>query len=323
MVAGRLREEDAQGRKVSLRSENASAGNAARWRQVLLLTAGAVALYFIMRALPTGTNLHNADFTVPGQGQLEFCDPANPQFIPVTTARSPVAMKLVGDSPAATGHETHYVLTLKTWNGQEIGPADLLVSQTRKIHLLVADPSLQDYQHIHPEPGEKNGEWTFALTPRLGGHYRVYADFTPVVTARSLYAATDLQVAGETSTATPALGWSFEQDGYRFELTAASPPIRARQQANLTFAITRTDGGPVPLGTVMGAYAHLVVFDAALTGFAHVHPQQTDLATKPDPLKPALTFKLTIPNEGRFVIWAEVNLDGRLAFAPFWFEVAP
>jgi hypothetical protein len=323
MVAGRLREKDAQGRKVSSRADTASAGNAVRWRQVLLITAGAVALYFVMRALPTGTNLHNSDFNVPGQGQLEYCDPSAPQFIPVTTARSPVAMTLVGDSLAATGRETRYVLTLKTWNGQDIGPADLLVSQTRKIHLLVADPSLQDYQHIHPEPGEKNGQWTFALTPRLGGHYRVYADFTPVVTARSLYSATDLQVAGETSTTTPPLALGFEQDGYRFELSAASLPIRARQPADLTFTVKRSDGGPVPMETVMGAYAHLVVFDTALTGFAHVHPQQTDLSRKPDALKPTLTFKLMIPNAGRFVIWAEVNLGGRLAFAPFWFEVVP
>ena len=297
--------------------------NAVSWRQVFLLTAGAAALYLTLRALPTGTNLHNSDFAVPGQGQLEYCDPSVPQFIPVTTARSPVAMTLVGDSPAATGRETRYVLTLKTWNGQDIGPVDLLVSQTRKIHLLVADPSLQDYQHIHPEPGEKNGQWTFAFTPRLGGRYRVYADFTPVVTARSLYAAADLPVAGEASSATPALAWDFEQDDYRFELSAASRSIRARQPTDLTFTVKRSDGGPVPMATVMGAYAHLVVFDAALTGFAHVHPQQTDLSRKPDLLKPVLTFKLMIPNAGRFVIWAEVNLDGRLMFAPFWFEVVP
>ena len=297
--------------------------NAVRWRQVLLLTAGAAALYLTLRALPTGTNLHNSDFAVPGQGQLEYCDPSAPQFIPVTTARSPVAMTLVGDSPAATGRETRYILTLKTWNGQDIGPVDLLVSQTRKIHLLVADPSLQDYQHIHPEPGEKNGQWTFAFTPRLGGRYRVYADFTPVVTARSLYAAADLPVTGEASSAAPALAWDFEQDDYRFELSAASRPIRARQPTDLTFTVKRSGGGPVPMATVMGAYAHLVVFDAALTGFAHVHPQQTDLSRRPDPLKPVLTFKLMIPNAGRFVIWAEVNLGGRLVFAPFWFEVVP
>ena len=76
------------------RADTASAGKAVRWRQVVLLTAGAVALYFVMRALPTGTNLHNADFSVPGPGQLEFCDPATPQFIPVTTARSPVTSPL-------------------------------------------------------------------------------------------------------------------------------------------------------------------------------------------------------------------------------------
>jgi hypothetical protein len=28
-----------------------------------------------------------------------------------------------------------------------------------------------------------------------------------------------------------------------------------------------------------------------------------------------------IPSAGRYVIWAQVNLDGSEVFAPFWFEV--
>jgi len=301
----------------------AAQSRAVRWRQVVLISAGAVAIYATMRELPTGTNLHNADFSAPGQSQLEFCDPASPQFVPVTTVHSPVTMTLTGDSPAAVGRETHYVMTLKTWNGRAIGPADLLVSHTRKIHLLVADPSLQDYQHIHPEPGEKNGEWTFSLTPRLGGLHRVFADFTPAATARSLYASADVAVAGKISTAVVAPSWTYSQDGYRFALEASPLPIHTRQVTDLVFTITRPDGARVPLDTVMGAYAHLVAFDAGCTGFAHLHPQQADLSKAPDPFRPRLTFKLTIPDAGRYVIWAEVNLGERLTFVPFWFEVLP
>jgi hypothetical protein len=55
---------------------------------------------------------------------------------------------------------------------------------------------LTEYQHVHPEPTRRPGECRFLFTPRLGGRYRFFADFTPVATARSLYANADLVVEG-------------------------------------------------------------------------------------------------------------------------------
>ena len=74
---------------------------------------------------------------------------------------------------------------------------------------------------------------------------------------------------------------------------------------------------------VMGAFAHLVAFDEARSGFAHLHPAEEDLTIKPDALRPELNFKITIPKAGRYVIWAQVKLGGREEFAPFPLEVAP
>ncbi len=297
--------------------------DAARWRQLALITGVSVLLYAGFRALPTGTNLHPVDFSAPGKGMVDYCDPANPQFIPVAKVRSPVAMTLSGDAPTESGRDARYRLVLKTSTGKPVGPVDLLVSHTRKLHLLIADPTLRDYQHIHPEAGARPGEWTFAFTPRLAGTYRVFADFTPVATARSLYAVAELPVKGEVAVNTHGLSLEAVVEGYRFRLAPAVMPITARQVADLTFTVTRDDGGRVAMEPVMGAFAHLVAFDAALGGFAHLHPKETDLSKPPDAMRPALTFKITIPTGGRYVVWAQVKLAGREIFAPFWFEVAP
>jgi hypothetical protein len=64
-----------------------------------------------------------------------------------------------------------------------------------------------------------------------------------------------------------------------------------------------------------------VAFDEARSGFAHLHPDQTDLTRPPDALRPELSFKVTIPTPGRYVIWAQVNLGGQEAFVPFWLDV--
>lgn len=291
-------------------------------RQIAVITLAAIGVFAVMRWLPTGTNLSHMDFRVDAKNPIDFCDPLNPQFIPVVAVASPVSMALAAPN-AAAGSEVAAVITLKTASGKPIAPEDLLVVHTEKLHLLIADPSLTDYQHVHPVPTRTPGEWAFRFTPRFGGTYRIFADFTPAATSRGLYANADLPVAGAPATGTGlhAVAWTAEREGYRFALTPGATPIRARQPADLKFAITRPDGGAVPLEPVMGAFAHLVAFDETRSGFAHLHPMQPDLTLRPDAVKPTLEFKITIPKPGRYVIWAQVNLGGRETFVPFWFDV--
>ncbi len=303
---------------------------AARWRQIGLITLGAAALYVGFRILPTGTNLNHMDFRVTGTNSIEFCDPLNPQFIPVVAVRSPVTMTLASaDGAVEPGRLANFTLTLKTAGGKLIAPEDLLVAHTRKLHLLIIDPWLDDYQHVHPEPGRAPGEWVFSFTPKRSGSYRVFADFTPVATARGLYASTDLNVGtsrlppGMTMVLQHETSWTAERDGYQFAVEPAVTPIRAGQPADLKFTVARADGGKVPLEPVMGAFAHLVAFDETRSGFAHLHPNETDLTQPPDAVRPVLTFKVTIPQPGRYVIWSQVSLGGREIFAPFWFDVEP
>lgn len=308
-------------------SEKAGPAQRAPWRQVLWITLAAIGLYFVVRRLPTGTNLSHMDFRA-GAGSIEFCDPANPQFMPVVAVRSPVEMTLTNESPAVASREARLLLTLKTVTGKPISPEDLLVVHTQKLHLLIVDPTLTDYQHIHPQPGAQKGEWVFAFTPNRAGVYRVFADFTPSATARGLYSSADLVVTSSEKVTAPqnvppvtTANWSYDLQGRRFSLRPNLSPIRAGKQVELTFLVTSDDAGVVPLQPIMGAYAHLVAFDADRSGFAHLHPDVTDLSRQPDSFHPQLMFKLTIPRAGRYVIWAQVNLGGKELAVPFCFEV--
>jgi len=296
--------------------------------QAALITLGALAIFWIFRNLPTGTNLSHMDFRVQGGNSIEMCDPLNPQFIPVVDVRSPVTMALTTANAAQAGVEVQATFTLRTASGKAIAPEDLVVAHTKKMHLLIIDPSLTDYQHVHPDATATPGEWTFHFTPRFGGTYRIFADFTPVATGLGLYANTELAVIGDGPTAASLaearrLSWTYERDGYRFELQPGAQPLRVRQPIDLKFSASRPDGGAVQLEPLMGAYAHLVAFDEGRSGFAHLHPVETDLSKRPDPLHPALSFKIMIPRAGRYVIWAQLNLGGREVFAPFWFDVVP
>jgi len=303
-----------------------SALGSAQWRQFVWITLGAVSLYVFFRFLPTGSDLNHMDFRVTGKNAIEMCDPSNPQFISVIAATSPVALTLKTAAAPTAGREVQVTLRMTTANNKPIAPEDLVVMHTRKLHLLIADSSLTDYQHLHPEPTRVPGEWSFTFTPTLGGIYRIFADFTPAATNRSLYANVDLVVAGE-QLSTPELAaamtpsWIGQRDAYRLELAPATRQIRAGQATDLKFSVTNTGGGAVGLEPVMDAYAHLVAFDTARSGFAHLHPMDADPGVAPDSIKPTLSFKITIPAAGRYVIWAQLKINGREKFVPFWFDV--
>ena len=304
-----------------------SALSSAQWRQFVWITLAAVSLYVFFRFLPTGTDLNHMDFRVTGKNAIEMCDPSNPQFISVIAATSPVALTVKTAAAPTAGREVQVTVRMTTANNKLIAPEDLVVMHTRKLHLLIADPSLTDYQHLHPEPTRVPGEWSFTFTPTLGGIYRIFADFTPAATNRSLYANVDLVVAGE-QLSTPELAaamtpsWIGQRDAYRLELVPGTRQIRAGQATDLKFSVTNTGGGAVGLEPVMDAYAHLVAFDTARSGFAHLHPMDADLGVAPDSIKPTLSFKITIPAAGRYVIWAQLKINGREKFVPFWFDVA-
>jgi hypothetical protein len=289
----------------------------APWRQVALITAVAVGLFVAFRLLPTGTNLSHMDFRVSGGNSIEFCDPANPQFLPVVNVRSPVAMVLQPAAAPVAGATVRLTVTLRTASDKPIAPVDLVVSHTKLLHLLIVDPTLGDYQHVHPEASTTPGEWTVEFHPRHAGNYRVFAYFTPAATGRGLYASADLTVGAG---APAAAAGAADDPRWRFALVPVAP-LRVGVPADLKLTITEAAGGTVPLQPVMGAFAHLVAFDAARSGFAHLHPMEVDLLAPPDPVRPQLNFKVTIPEPGRYVVWAQVNLGGTEVFRAFPVEV--
>lgn len=297
-------------------------------RQIFWITVGAVAVFFGARALPTGTNLSHVDFQVQGSS-IEFCDATNPQFIPVVSVRSPVTTELVAVSPHPTaGQVVHATAKLTTSTGKTIGPQDVLVTHTQRLHLLIFDPELHDYQHVHPVPGEHPGEWKFSFTPRAGGLYRIFADFTPIATARGLYSNVDLAIAPKAGeavvmTAKPEhIGATrIVQDGIAYSLSSPDFPLKVRTVENFHFSAARVDGRPANFEPVMDAYAHLVAVDAERSGFAHLHPNQLVEIGKGVAATSELDFKVSIPHAGLYVIWAQVRVDGRDRYVPFWFNV--
>jgi hypothetical protein len=233
------------------------------------------------------------------------------------------AMPVAGAAEAMT-------LSLRTATGKPLGPGDLLPTATHRINLLLVDPSLQDFQALAAAPGARAGEWRFAFTPRRGGNYRIFADFTPAATGQEMYASADQEVMpsddapgrrpGPRAGAATS-GLSVERDGYRLTLRPSGPSIVAREPVALTFTAESLDGGPAAWEPLDGGFATLVAFDLNRTGFVNL---RAGVAGR-DPSGGAapLVFTVAIPDPGPYVIWSRVKIGGRVITAPFRIQVAP
>jgi hypothetical protein len=291
----------------------------AQWRQIGLLTLGAAGLFVGLRFFQGRPELTHMDFVAGGPGSLEFCDPANPRFLPVVERSSPVLLTVRTEAPPLTGGPVAAVITLQTSTGKPIGPRDLLPTATQKMNLFIVDPALADFQAVQPEPGAP-GQWSFAFTPRRAGAYRIFADFTPAATRQEMYASVDLGVnpgEGAEMPPRPAISSLSEDHGLRYTLLPAQ--VRAREPVELNFAVTRRDGGAISLQSIDGTQARLVAFDQRRTGFVNLSPESAVGEGSPS----RLIFKVTIPDPGNYFIWSRIN-DGRTEVAgPFSLDVIP
>ncbi len=294
-------------------------------RQVVGLTIAAAVLLVGLRVLRGGPKLSHMDFVTGGPGALEFCNAADPRFVPVVSRASPVALTLRAPVPAVANRPIEVDLTLRTNTGKPIGPAALLPTGAQKLNILLVDPDLADFQTAETEVGSAEGAWSFRFTPHRHGLYRVFADFTPRATDQEMYGSADLPVGGdqhvlqiEAPRATPAD--VFERDGLRLTLRTGKT-VRAREPAELDLTVQRLDGSAISLRAVDGAAARLTAFDRDRTGLVNLRPDSPPRPTADRAER--LVFKVTLADPGPYVFWARVDAGAGVVSAPFGLEVRP
>jgi len=288
--------------------------------QIGLLTAFFAGGYFALRAIPgSSCNFLHYEQTVVTADGMQYCGSGATYFVDLGKLPFPVTVKLTPDHAPEKGVESHYTLTLGTTSGGTLRPSELAVTQTRKLHLLLVDQNLEDYQHIHPEPVGDSGDWTFAFTPHAGGVYHAYAQFIPSLSMREMIGETLLTVKGDDIPAVHRGLASFKDGDYIYSLTASEDPLALGTNETLTFSVQRADGGKVQLQPVMGTLAHLVAFDPARIGVAHLHPSL--MGNETNPTHPEISFVINFPEPAHYRVWCQVKLDDRERYVPFDIQV--
>lgn len=179
---------------------------------------------------------------------------------------------------------------------------------TKLLHLIVVRTDLTGYQHLHPTLGP-DGTFTIQLRTARPGSYRAITDF--VIDGRKYVLGATLTAPGAArSTPLPAPALRGSVDGYDIELQRPAQ-LTARQEAQLTFRITR-HGQPIDdLEPFLGSYGHLVALHAPELAYSHVHPVGAD------PASGAITFNTELTERGSYRLFLQFQTRGHVHTVAF------
>ena len=288
--------------------------------QSLLITLLFVGIYFLLRMIPDqACGLLHYEEVVNDKGEVEFCAINEAGFLDLAILESPINVELRGPEKWKAG-ETHPVyLRLKTLEDKILYPQDIAITHTEKLHLMVIDDHLEDYQHLHPVPTLEPGWWLVEITPKFGGKYHLFFDLVPVKTRRQVIARNFIEVIGEEAPQQQYSNLLSEDKDLKVRLVLGKKPLYLKQNNEILLEVVHPNGELFTLQKVMGDYSHLVAFDENIQGIGHLHPIPTAKESSKD--KAELAFNFNTPNRGRYRIWAQLKVGGKERFYPFDLEV--
>lgn len=251
----------------------------------------------------------------------------------------PVTITATPAGPIAPGKPVALTLRLSDQNGRPIVAADMKTNHGHLLHVMVVDVGLEDYAHAHPT-ANPDGAFSFTFTPRLDRPYRLWADFKLAHAegggdhaghdhgdgdhADATYASTDIPVG---KNAPPALAAApslrAEAGGLKFQLSLPGA-LKAGEAAKAQLAVLGADGKPfTQLEPLMGAYAHIVGFNAGATAMLHVHPEGAEPANDAARGGPVISFTLEPKDAGPQKLFVQVKANGAEITVPFTVLVTP
>jgi len=276
--------------------------------------------YFVARSLPVSPCDFLHEETYNSEGVIDYCGGGDSAFVDLSLRKWPLSLDFRPPAELNPGEAAEFEMNIKQFDGSPLSGEDVALSHTKKIHLLVVDESLTDYQHLHPEPDSLyDGTWRCALTPKNAGKYFVFFDFIPTRSPRRVLMTSSFEVDGNRIAKSPVEeNLLFASGKRRFELKKGEPD-KDGSGLQLVFQASDESGETLSLRPVMGAFAHMVAFDGDLKGFAHLHPLENALpAGQEDTHKGPLTFTFSPPKEGLYRLWAQVRFSGESeTFIPF------
>ncbi len=202
---------------------------------------------------------------------------------------------------------------IDTETNKLIGDQDLNVAHEKKLHLIIYDPSLQEFQHVHPE--FDGTMWVVDTQFSVDGNYWIWAQGELASDGEEFSSSNKLDITGGTSAwpTPPVLGDQRTGTSGTSAIELSKTKLVAGKMAMLDLKMTRTDGTTPQIEPYLGAFAHIIATPSDGDALIHVHP----IGTGPSQGMLHTTF----PAAGEYRLWIQFIDDGNLKTIPLSVKV--
>ena len=253
----------------------------------------------------------------------------------ISASQAGVQVELM--APSAIQPNTPTRLTYRLTEASSGVPiTDVVVSHEQPMHLIAVRRDLAQFQHVHPQPTGRPGEYAIEVSFPTAGTYVLYDEFTRA-------SGQDILQRDEVTIQHPSETASLHEDTAPMTISAVRVSLHgdgtlsAGQEARLVFQLAdaTTGHGLATLRPYLGAAAHVVILTEDAGTFAHTHGEAVGAAghhgqaadthgghgahsQAPSSIGPEIAFQHRFPAPGLYKVWGQFQTaDGQIITADF------
>lgn len=190
---------------------------------------------------------------------------------------------------------------------KSVAEMDLNDSHTKKLHFIVYDGSLTEFNHVHPTFDGK--VWKAELSLTTNGSYYIWAQ--GVLSDDTEFSASYRVsvIGGKPALSVVALGNVRKANIGNTVVELSKQKIKVGKMAMLTYTVSRNDGTKPDVTPYLGTNAHIIAVSPDGDDLIHAHPVDGDTTNTG-------MIHVTFPTAGDFRVWAQVIDSGVLKTVP-------
>lgn len=218
-------------------------------------------------------------------------------------------VELKGSTEMAQAGQFNYSFDLiDTKTHKSISDGDLAVEMEKKLHMIVYDSSLMEFQHVHPE--FDGTTWRVKMNFAVNGNYWIWAQGVLKDGKVDFSSPSKLMVMGGSPAwpTTPVLGDVRSGTVDISVVTLSGASLAAGAMVMLDVKFTRNDGTTPQLTPYLGAFAHVVAVPSSGETLQHVHVMNVSADEG--------MLHTTFPAIGDYRLWIQFIDNGLLKVVP-------
>lgn len=233
----------------------------------------------------------------------------------------PYLVELKAMRPWTVNSPTNVEMRIVNRAGEVVKHKNFKVMHGQRVHTLIIDPSMQDYQHIHMRPENFDGgaSYEFTLTPKQSGDYKIFLDVVDQKN-KHYFLETGFHVPGTSTAPKFDPKTDVQVQGLNFNIQYMTP-VRAKTHVMMNITVKQGDVLFRKLEPVMEAYAHLVGFNSDRSKLLHAHPMGEEPRSSNQRGGPNLNFGVEFPTAGNYRMFLQVRVNGKDIFVPIDIKV--